>query len=609
MTASLVSAAPALADNRATGSAADTRITDVQGTGRISPLVGEAVTVPGIVTAKRDFGSARGFWVQDPDPEPADERASSALFVYTGDESADVAVGDELSVSGEVTEYRPGGEDSAYQSTTQLSEAEWTVASSGNELPAAQEITPDTVPDALAPAEGNLDELELQPDKYALDFWESREGERVTVSDARLVSPSTQYNELYVTTKPDENPSARGGAVYGAYDRPNTGLLKIESLIPFDERPFPEANTGDTLSGTTTGPVEYDQYGGYTLMATELGEVVDNGLERQVTAKQNRADMSVATYNVENLAATDEQAKFDALAEGVVRNLRSPDVVTLEEIQDNNGADGNGDGVVEADETLDRFVEAIAAAGGPTYEWRQIDPEDLADGGQPGGNIRVGFLYNPDRVSFVDREGGDATTPVEVEKSRSGTAQLSVSPGRIDPENEAWLESRKPLVGEFEFRGRTVFVVANHFAAKGGDEPTHGRFQPPTRSTEEQRLQQAQVLRGFVDELQGVQPNANIVVAGDLNDFQFSETLGTLTEGGALTSLMDTLPADEQYSYVFEGNSQVLDHILVSDSLRRVDYDVVHINAEFAEQASDHDPQIVRFRPSAPTPAGWPTGS
>ncbi|WP_253857110.1 endonuclease/exonuclease/phosphatase family protein [Prauserella alba] len=596
---SLALGTPASAEPQSTPQAADdTRIHDVQGTGRLSPMDGETVTVPGVVTAKRQFGSVRGFWVQDPRPDD-DPRTSEALFVYNGDETPDVAVGDEVSVTGEVGEYRPQGQDSAYQSSTQLTGAEWTVDSSGNELPEAVELTPDTVPETLAPEEGNLDELELRPDKYALDFWESHEGERISVADAPLVSRSTDYNELYVTTKPGQNRTPRGGVVYGGYDEGNTGRLKIESLIPFSERPFPTANVGDTLTGTTAGPLEYDRFGGYTLQATELGEVESGGLERETTRKQHPSELSVATYNVENLSGVDEQAKFDDLAGGIVDRLRSPDIVTLEEIQDNNGADGNGDGVVAADETLDRFVEAIEAAGGPTYEYRQIDPQDLTDGGQPGGNIRVGFLFNPERVSFVDREGGDATTAVDVEKTRRGTAKLSVSPGRIDPQHEAWDDSRKPLVGEFEFRGRTVFVVANHFASKGGDEPTHGRFQPPTRSSEEQRHKQAEVVRGFVDDVQRVQPNANVVVAGDLNDFQFSETLGTLTEGGALTSLIDTLPPGEQYSYVYEGNSQVLDHILVSDSLRRVDYDVVHINAEFAEQASDHDPQIVRFTPSA----------
>jgi uncharacterized protein len=50
--------------------------------------------------------------------------------------------------------------------------------------------------------------------------------------------------------------------------------------------------------------------------------------------------------------------------------------------------------------------------------------------------------------------------------------------------------------------------------------------------------------------------------------------------------------------YVFEGNSQVLDQILVSNTLLRnfpVDYDPVHVNAEFADQASDHDPQVARL--------------
>lgn len=76
----------------------------------------------------------------------------------------------------------------------------------------------------------------------------------------------------------------------------------------------------------------------------------------------------------------------------------------------------------------------------------------------------------------------------------------------------------------------------------------------------------------------------------------------TLTEGGALEALMSTLPEHERYSYIYEGNSQVLDHVLVSDAPRGVDYDVVHINAEFADQASDHDPQVVRFRPSTGNP-------
>jgi predicted extracellular nuclease len=112
-----------------------------------------------------------------------------------------------------------------------------------------------------------------------------------------------------------------------------------------------------------------------------------------------------------------------------------------------------------------------------------------------------------------------------------------------------------------------------------------------------QRLAQATAVREFVDELQAIDPSANIVVAGDINDFEFSPTVDALTEGGALTALMETLPVNERYSYVFQGNSQTLDQILVGGRMKTDDYDVVHINAEFFDQASDHDPQVVRVKP------------
>ena len=67
-----------------------------------------------------------------------------------------------------------------------------------------------------------------------------------------------------------------------------------------------------------------------------------------------------------------------------------------------------------------------------------------------------------------------------------------------------------------------------------------------------------------------------------------------------LTAMIETLPPNERYSYVFEGNSQVLDHIMVSGNLLNhaaaaAGYDIVHVNSEFIDQASDHDPQLVRL--------------
>ena len=182
--------------------------------------------------------------------------------------------------------------------------------------------------------------------------------------------------------------------------------------------------------------------------------------------------------------------------------------------------------------------------------------------------------------------------------------RLSLSPGRVDPGNRAWAEpegTRKSLAGEFRWRGRTVIAVANHFASRGGDDPLFGRFQPPVRHTEigpDGRHRQAALVNEFARQLLAADKQAHLVVLGDINDFDFSETVDILESGGVMTSLYETLPADERYSYVFEGNSQVLDQILVSPSLMHPspEYDSVHINAEFADQTSDHDPQVARLK-------------
>ncbi|MFJ1613171.1 MULTISPECIES: endonuclease/exonuclease/phosphatase family protein [unclassified Streptomyces] len=573
------------------------RIHDIQGATRISPLTGRQVSgVAGIVTGVRTYGS-KGFWFQDPNPD-ADPATSEGVFVYTGSAPA-VAVGDAVTVSGTVAEYVPGGASSGNQSLTQITKPTVAVVSSGNALPAPVTVSARSVPSRYTPsgdlaAGGSIDALPLAPSRYALDYYESLEGMNIRIGTSRVVGATDPHAELWVTVKPHEHANRRGGTVYGSYTAQNTGRLQIQSLVPLAEQPFPTADVGDVLSGATEGPLDFNQYGGYTLTARTMGTVTGKGLRRETTRKQRGGELAVATYNVENLDPGDPQEKFDALAAAVVDNLASPDIVALEEIQDDNGA--TDDGTVAAGRTVEKFTAAIAAAGGPAYEWRSIDPEDKKDGGEPGGNIRQVFLFNPERVSFTDRAGGDATTATDVVRER-GRAALTLSPGRIDPANAAWKDSRKPLAGEFGFRGRTVFVVANHFASKGGDESIVSQHQPPTRSSEVQRHAQAGVVNTFVKKLLSVQKNADVLVVGDINDFEFSGTAEALSSGGVLYPAVKSLPRQERYSYVYQGNTQVLDQILTSPSIGDFDYDSVHINAEFAAQNSDHDPQVLRFRP------------
>jgi predicted extracellular nuclease len=363
-------------------------------------------------------------------------------------------------------------------------------------------------------------------------------------------------------------------------------------------------NVGDVLDGATIGAIDYSNFGGYVLAATTLGGVDHANLPPVVATPGGNKKLSIATYNVENLAPGDSATKYQRLAEGVVTNLAKPDIVALEEVQDNTGATDNG--VVAADQTLAKLTAAITAAGGPSYSSREIDPVNDQDGGQPGGNIRVAFLYNPARVSFVDSGATSvnrSTTGTAVVKNH-GSAALTLSPGRVDPTNPVWTASRKPLVGQFRFGSKDVFVIANHFDSKLGDQNADGRFQFPQQSSTIQRAGQAQVVHDFVGSLLAADKKANVVVVGDLNDYQFSPALAALRTGTAdgsgtatLTDLITTLPVNQQYTYVFDGISQVLDHILVGKAVKGVTYQVVHVNAEYSDQASDHDPQVVDITP------------
>jgi len=571
-----------------------TFIHDIQGAAQVSPVAGQTFgNVPGTVTAKR----TNGFNLQDPSPD-SDPATSEGIFVFTGSAPASISVGDAVRVKATVSEFRPGGPSGLTNlSTTELVSPTVTVLSHGNPLPAATVIglggrmPPTSVIEDDA-SDGNVETSGVfDPASDGLDFYESLEGMLVQINDPVIVGPSNSFNEIPVL--PDAGSwagprTAHGGILYSYGDGNPERVIVDDGIVPMPQG----LNVGDHFAGSLTGVVDYN-FGLFMVELTQSPTVISGGLAKETTASSTVNELTVATFNVQNLDPGDGAAKFTKLAALIVNNMKSPDLIAVEEVQDNNGA--TDDGVVDPSVSVGTLISAIGAAGGPTYTYRQINPVNDQDGGEPGGNIRQILLFRTDRgLSFVDRPGGDSTTATTV-TSAGGTPQLSFSPGRIDPTNTAWNSSRKPLAAEFVFDGQRLFVVANHFNSKGGDQPLTGRFQPPTRSSEVQRHQQATIEAGFVQQIRAIDPTANVVVLGDLNDFEFSETIQIL-EAAGLTDLYDTLPRAERYSYVFQGNSQTLDHILVSGPLaNRSALDVVHVNAEFADQASDHDPSLVRI--------------
>ena len=266
-------------------------------------------------------------------------------------------------------------------------------------------IPPDTVIED--DASGSVETSGVfDPAQDGLDFYESLEGMRVQLNDAVAVGPTEpDFGETPVIGDDGANASVRTyrGGLLLRPDDGNPERVTLDDLLT----PLPDVNVGDHYSGPITGVMDYN-FGNPFIEVTSAGlTAIHDGVTRETTDPSRPGELTISTFNFENLAAG-QTDKLNALAHLIVDNLRSPDLIAGEEVQDNNGTSGSSDDtVVDASQTLLQLVAAISAAGGPTYSWRQIDPVDDQDGGAPGGNIRQVFLFRTDRgLSFVDRPGG-----------------------------------------------------------------------------------------------------------------------------------------------------------------------------------------------------------
>jgi uncharacterized protein len=610
--AALVPAGMAAASTGAPSAAASTvRIHTILGPGHVSPYAGQAVSgVPGVVT---DVTSS-GFYLQDPDPVGGTP-FKQAIEVYTGKKPMVVA-GDDVTVSGTVSEFYPDESDTPSSlPVAEIEDVTVTVTSTGDPLPAPVVIGAHGV---LPPAQnifGGRTSTDVTtvnsfyPSLRALDFYQGLDSEYVQVEDPVAVGPTNDYA---FAVAPDN------GA--GALRTPAGGLAEFSAAAVNSRRlavyaptgvSAPAVNVGDHFSGPVEGIMsEYE--GNPELELTSSVTGVSHGLTPQIAPAPKTGQLSVATYNLDNLSPKTAASKFASLGSQIVTSLRSPDILAVQEIQDNDGA--TDDGVVAADVTLSDLVSAIQAAGGPTYSWTEVDPVNDQDGGAPGGNIRQVILYRTDQgLTFVSTPGSGPTVADSVAGHGASTA-LAQSPGRIDPSNQAFAAgqtltapgttrtspsaaSRKPLAAQFTYHGHTIFVINNHLDAKLTDDADFGRYQPPILWSEIQRDEQVQVIHNFVATIEKADPAADVITLGDLNDQGYSRAFQILESGHALVDTIGRLPLNQQYDYVFDGNSEGLSGLLASPALARLaTYAApVHINAEFANQTSDHDPLLADF--------------
>jgi len=189
------------------------------------------------------------------------------------------------------------------------------------------------------------------------------------------------------------------------------------------------------------------------------------------------------------------------------------------------------------------------------------------DGGQPGGNIRVAYLYNPAVIYLKNPNPGSST---EANQVLAGPT-LKYNPDRIDPENSAWLASRKPLAGQWETVKvkSTMFTVNVHFTSKDGSSSIEGDSRPPVNLGVQQRIAQANVTSIFVAQTLAEEPVASVIAAGDFNEFTFVASLETLTAVSGLVDLDEAAGNEptERYTYLFDMSSEELDHMFVSPKI------------------------------------------
>ena len=572
-------------------------IGEVQGESHQSPLVGKEVVINNVVVTKTDKG--KGFYVQDKvsDNNP---RTSDAVYVASKDK---VESGDLLKVQGTVKEgymeeysVKPGQtfkKPAGSLTVTQIINA--TITKLGKaELPKALNISEKMPKDVV-----DNTPTKYNPETEALDYWESLEGMLVEVTKPKVTGP--QYKgDIYVL--PGDYKGQKLNNIGGVNLRPgvqNTEVLPVTVGNKF------VAKAKDYFNENITGVVTYKNKT-YKIDPNSVPKLQDGGLKREVSKIYPAEDkLTIASYNIENFSANNSghdetpEEKVDKIANSFIKEVHSPDIITLIEVQDNNG--GVNDGTVDGVKSGEKLAQRIKSLGGPDYKYTEIAPVDGKDGGKPGANIRVAYLYNPKRVTLIGKEKGGSE-----EAARFVNGHLEKNPARVDPTSVHFEKVRKSLAAEFEFKGERIVVIANHLKSKLGDDAIYGSNQPSVENTKAKRIEEAKILNAFIKEGLRQNPNLKFVLTGDFNDFEFSDSVKTIV-GNELVNLMAEHEQGDRYSYFYRGSNQSLDNILISKNIKdKVVFSPVHINASFMEEhgrASDHDPVVVQIdfsKPAAP---------
>ncbi|MEA3012083.1 MAG: hypothetical protein QOD42_628 [Sphingomonadales bacterium] len=665
-----------------------TFIHDIQGTSYYSPILAgdgisafnvastTVVTVRAIVTAVDNVGPRQGYYLSEEITDwDGNSYTSEGIFVMTRNDAgvgsvvSGVSVGDLVELNANVMEYQSF---STMPRTVLVNSTGLSIISTGNALPTVTLTNmPNAVltlvtPDYTDSSDGVGDTFDASV--FALSYFETVEGMLVTIPNMVVADGFVQtsggdpYLQAYSLDSANAGQiNSRGGYTISGDppigppdtltpldDTHNGGQVLHDGdinpdIIELDFTDFAtsaptgllqNATMGDLL-GDVTGIIDFD-FTDRKLFVTSMepGGFVDAGnpVQDVTVLGDDSRSLTVATFNVENLDPTDGAARFTALANAIANNLNSPDIISIEEMQDNNGAaagDGSSPTGTDASTTWQMLVNALNLATGAHYQWVDQAPVYNAEGGEQSGNIRVGFLYNTDRVQLGSLDANATLAERRMYTDRIGDGVrdagdlIAFSDNMLGAEINTtdWTTTRKSLLGEFTFHGNTVYVTANHWPSKGGSGEIWQLNQnlgagQPANSDWAQRNQVAQDVYSMLNLIETNAPGVGIASGGDYNDFYFYRPLTTVTGytladgsvrvGGArFENLTLTLAEAERYTYTFDGRSQAIDHVIVNSLLGDIaTYDIVHLNTGYNSNGtgpnanpalSDHDPALSSF--------------
>lgn len=566
-----------------TKSSSEYTICEIQGSGFGSPIAGEVVVTEGVVFADADETWRRGFFMQDEQCD-GDLSTSDGLFVYIGTKEDVVSPGDLVTVTGTAQEY---GNLTEIR-TTPISV---TVQSHANPIPAAVDLNP--------PFENVNAEI----------YFESLEGMHIQITDAIVVGPTDYDNRTWVIRSDLEMDHV-------FYDDPRgTGeVIWVDDLSPFQI--YPDVKVGDRILNMS-GAMDYyfDEYSIFLLAEPQVvGSSFNSnsGLDYSTSGLENH--FSIATFNLWNLfdtfddqdtegellSDTEYQDRLHKLALAITSELNEPSIIAVQEVE-------NYDVLMD----LVNQPEFI-------YEYAAV----LVEGPDRRG-LDTGLLYQPGQVEVISFDQKQGCTDLIDGLGPDGNDDLE------NPENDITCDtngdeindgnrlfSRPPLVVHagvclencyegaaknqiLENERAEIWIIVNHWKSKYEDTESIQYSLP-------RRLKQSEFVNNLVQEIIELDQDANIFVLGDLNDNIDSAPLQILENGG-LFNLTRDVERDERYTYIYQGISQTLDHILVrtDPKLQPVVITPKHFNSDFpysfseltnsSIRSSDHDPVYALF--------------